>query len=152
MLLVLCFTDVHDFCCFVVSLTYIFSSDCVLAPMQKNDVDCGVFVSRYMMSMYQLRDQKITYSDIDTGNAGMIILDAMKFKSDDIQSLRSTTYDLIQDLSKLFIRDRHLYTHRENGHFDMAEQEMVSHPSARKFMKDIIDIEDNRKLLFVVKS
>ena len=58
----------------------------------------------------------------------------------------------IEKLSRLYIRDRHLYACDEQG--ILSHQEKVRHPPACKDIqkKDAIDDKDNGKLLFVVDS
>jgi len=54
----------------------------------------------------------------------------------------------IEKLSRLYIRDRHLYACDEQG--ILSHQEKVRHKDIQK--KDAIDDKDNGKLLFVVDS
>ena len=54
----------------------------------------------------------------------------------------------IHKLSRLYIRDRHLYACDEQG--ILSHQEKVRHKDIQK--KDAIDDKDNGKLLFVVDS
>jgi hypothetical protein len=76
----------------------------------------------------------------------------MRFTSEDIDLLRLVMANLIEKLSRLYIRDRHLYACDEQG--ILSHQEKVRHPPACKDIqkKDAIDDKDNGKLLFVVDS
>jgi len=117
--------------------------------MQNNGYDCGVFICRYAWSMYQLRDQKTTYSDIRSGTTVKNIVNAMPFT--DVASLRLVMIDLIKNLSRLYIRDRHLYTCNEQGDLSLCDQGKVCHPPATNMIrkKDVIDDDDDIELLFV---
>ena len=101
--------------------------------------------------MYQLRNQKTTYGDIQDGTAVTNIVDAMRFTSEDIDSLRLMLIDLIKNLSRLYIRDRHLYTCNEQGNLSLRDQGKVCHPPAINIIrkKDVIDDDDDIKLYFV---
>jgi isopentenyl phosphate kinase len=72
----------------------------------------------------------------------------MRFTSEDIDLLRLVMANLIEKLSRLYIRDRHLYACDEQG--ILSHQEKVRHKDIQK--KDAIDDKDNGKLLFVVDS
>jgi|GWRWMinimDraft_12_1066020.scaffolds.fasta_scaffold00751_2 hypothetical protein len=101
--------------------------------------------------MYQLRNQKTTYGDIQDGTAVTNIVDAMRFTSEDIDSLRLMLIDLIKKLSNLYIRDRHLHIHDEQRLWSLRDQEKVRNPPASKIIqkKDVIDGDDDIELLFV---
>jgi len=101
--------------------------------------------------MYQLRDQKTTYSDIQNGTTVKNIINAMTFTKEDIYSLRLVMIDLIKKLSNFYIRDRHLYIRDEQGLWSLRDQEKVRNPPASKIIqkKDVIDGDDDIELLFV---
>ncbi|KAG7361842.1 Ulp1 protease family protein [Nitzschia inconspicua] len=76
-------------------------------PLQKNRSDCGIFVCRYSLGLYNLRHLGFTQQDIFArGNEAFLDMitrgDEFKFNVQDIQSMRREFQTLIEHLSKLF--------------------------------------------------
>ena len=72
-------------------------------PYQNNSWDCGVFVCRYALALYQMRNEFITFSD-SKHRLEKIITDNKYFDFDmaDIRDFRDQLAILVDRLSKIY--------------------------------------------------
>ena len=74
-------------------------------PYQTNSWDCGVFVCRYALAMYQQRNRPILFSH-DKNRLELIITDSkyFDFNMKDIRDFRDELANLIERLSKIYVK------------------------------------------------
>ena len=82
-----------------------FSPICTV-PKQNNAVDCGVYVCRYALALYQLRYLPITYKDLYLSDPPLSVLtksSSFDFTHHTIKQLRQHMTKLLQNLSTLYL-------------------------------------------------
>ena len=78
-------------------------------PYQNNSWDCGVFVCKYAVSLYLLRNSPITHSELHLPKPltnAIVENDLMNFNMSDIVALREEIGTLLDSLSSVYLSMR----------------------------------------------